>query len=353
MNRKSSQVNEFLTNPEFVRWVRDPDKELEIYWLKWMEAHPDKREDLKLAREIIQGFHFEQKLPDPVAKQEVLANILNSDHNVRKFNGGKVPPKEAPGSFSYWNRFGQAYKVAAILILAFGLSFMLNYSNRETAPVEPIAVVNTINKTTAYGEKLNFKLPDGTLVWLNAGSELKYPEEFDAAARIVHLKGEAFFEVEKGANWPFSVISNDLTTTALGTSFNINNEDKDNLSISLVSGKVKVENGLTHENILLLPGQQLQYSEESKKTVVGSFEESRVIGWKSGLLQFTQASFEEVHEELEKWYGVKIKVTGQPDRRWNLTGEYPDQDLEMVLKRISYIEQFEFSIEDKNVQIKF
>src|SRR5690606_30886186 len=117
----------------------------------------------------------------------------------------------------WWSRFDQATKVAAILVLAFGLSFTVNNFSREIAGEVPIAMVDTIVKSTAYGEKLNIKLPDGTLVWLNAGSELQYPEEFDSLARIVHVKGEAFFEVERGADWPFIVITNDLTTTALGT----------------------------------------------------------------------------------------------------------------------------------------
>lgn len=352
MSSKKGKINEFLTNPEFVRWVRDPDRELEVYWLKWMEAHPDKKEDLKLAREIIKGFCFRQKLPDPLIKQDVLVNILDSDSHIRNLQKDSLS-NSMTRLPSFWNKIGQASKVAAILLLAFGLSFMVDFLNKETKQVQPLATVNNIKKATAYGEKLNFKLPDGTTVWLNAGGELQYPEKFDSLARIVHLKGEAFFEVENRPNWPFKVISNDLITTAVGTSFNISNEDTDNLSISLISGKVKVKNGLTRENIFLLPGQQLRYSEESRKTVVGSFEESLVIGWKSGLLQFTQASFEEVREELEKWYGVKIKVEGKPLRKWNLTGEYSNQNLDMVLKRISYIEQFGFSINDKNVQIKF
>src|SRR5690606_25342168 len=117
--------------------------------------------------------------------------------------------------------------------------------------------------------------------------------------------------------------------------------------------RVKVENGLTEENVLLLPGQQLKYSQQSNKTVIGSFGKTQVTGWKSGLLQFANASFEEVREELEKWYGVKISVSGQPSRKWNLTGAYQDQNLELVLKRISYIEQLNFTIKDKSVHIKF
>jgi transmembrane sensor len=355
MSKENIHINEFLTDAEFVRWVRDPDKELEVYWLKWMEAHPDKREDLKLAREIIQGLQFEPKLPDPTLRQAVLTNILNgSSKDIRGlYDNRKNSPKNQQYLPSFWIRVDQFSKVAAILVLALALSVTVNYLHKAPPKPAAVALVKTINKATAYGEKLNFRLPDGSLVWLNAGSELNYPEKFDSLERVVYLKGEAFFEVEKGHDWPFSVICDNLTTTALGTSFNIKNERDGVLSISLISGKVKVENGLTDENVVLLPGQQLKYSQESNKTVIGSFGMNQVTGWKSGLLQFVNASFEEVREELEKWYGVKISVSGQPSRKWNLTGNYQDQNLELVLKRISYIEQLNFTIKDKSVQIKF
>src|SRR5690554_5327121 len=222
MSEENSHTNEFLTNPEFVRWVRNPDKELEVYWLKWMEAHPDKREDLKLAREIIQGLQIKKKLPDPDTKQVVLANILNgSSTNSNPFDEGMVSPKNEPRRPSFWDSLDQFSKVAAILVLTFVLSSTVNYLNIAPPKPAPIALVKTINKATAFGEKLNLKLPDGSLVWLNAGSQLQYPEKFDSTERIVYLLGEAFFDVEKGTGWPFRVVSGNLRTTALGTSFNI------------------------------------------------------------------------------------------------------------------------------------
>jgi ferric-dicitrate binding protein FerR (iron transport regulator) len=349
MINKKYLINEFLANPEFVRWVKDPDKELDIYWGKWMEANPELMEEIKLAREIILGFNFTHQMPESSLKETVLNNILNSSKSP-EVNGDSE--KSSFGSF-FWENIAQHYKVAAILVLTFGMSFLVNIFTRQAVVPEPVAEIITVRKFTANGEKLNFKLPDGSMVWLNSGSELRYPEEFDSAARIVHLKGEAFFNVDKGHPGYFSVISDNFTTTALGTSFNVNNSPDALLSISLVSGKVKVENGLTRENILLLPGQQLQYTEGTNKTVVGSFDEKRVTGWRSGILHFSNASFDEVQKQLESWYGVNIEVKGKPSRKWNLTGEYHNQNLYVVLSRISYIEDFKFSIQDKNVQIKF
>lgn len=346
---KGDEVNEFLANPEFVRWVKNPDRELERYWVKWMEANPDSVGNVKLAREMIHGINFHPQLPEAGMKEAVLANILT---------GSKTPAElsdsgQASQVSTLWIRIGQSYNVAAILIITFGMSFLFNFFHKTPVQPVPVAEINTIIKSTDKGEKLNFKLPDGSLVFMNSGSEISFPEKFDSAARVVQLKGEAFFEVNKSHPGPFQVISDDLTTTALGTSFNINNHKPSLLSISLVTGKVKVENGITRENILLVPGQQLQYAEGTNKTVVGSFNEKEVTGWMSGVLQFSLASFEEVRQELERWYGVNIQVSGKPARKWHLTGEYQNQNLEVVLHRISYIEEFKFSIQDKNVQIKF
>jgi len=352
MSEDNRKINELLTNPEFVRWVRNPDKELTLFWQEWMQGHPEKIQTIMLAREIVLGLQFRENTPRPDDKQALLAKILNEESKevdnsflMEISPDNKVTP-------TVWSKIGHFYKVAVILLVALALSLASNLIvTKNTSPL-PVSERRTVTKATEYGEKLNFKLPDGSVVRLNSGSELQFPEVFDTLERVVYLKGEGFFEVEK-SDQPFTVVANGLATTALGTSFNIKDGEDNALRISLVTGKVKVENMVTHENVLLLPGQQLTYSLETKKTVIGPFDEDQVIGWKFGLLQFTNASFEEVRKELEKWYGVKINVMGQPTRKWNLTGSYSNQNLEMVLKRISYIEHFNFSIQQKSVEIKF
>lgn len=346
---KGEEVNEFLANPEFVRWVKNPDRELERYWEKWMEANPEAVGYVKLAREMILGINFQAQLPESGIKESVLANILTGS----KIPSEKPDPGKASNGSSIWIKMGQSYKVAAILLFSIGVSLLFDYFHKTPVQQFPLSEIITVRKATNNGEKLNFKLPDGSLVWMNSGSEILFPEKFDSSARIVHLKGEAFFEVNKAHTAIFQVISDDLTTTALGTSFNINNHQPSLLSISLLTGQVKVENGLTRENILLVPGQQLQYAEGTKKTVVGSFDEKIVMGWMSGILQFSNASFDEVQKEIERWYGVKIQVSGRPARKWHLTGEYQNQNLEVVLNRISYIEAFKYTIQEKIVHIKF
>jgi ferric-dicitrate binding protein FerR (iron transport regulator) len=152
---------------------------------------------------------------------------------------------------------------------------------------------------------------------------------------------------------PFKVVSGDLTTIAIGTAFNINQFNEEKLCISLLNGKVKVENNLTEENITLDPGQQLRYFPESGKSSIAKFSAEDIMAWKEGVLKFSNASFWEVVKSLERWYGVSITVSGRPGNSWLLTGDYKNQNLDLVLERMAYIEAFEYSIKQKKVYIKF
>src|SRR5690554_3398746 len=122
MSDKKKRLDELLTNTEFVRWVRDPDWELDAYWLKWMEANPEKRKEVKLARELIQGLHFEAKTPDSGARQSVLANILNHDNTAAGLEEENRLSLQSARS-SIWNGLGQTARVAAILLLVVAASF--------------------------------------------------------------------------------------------------------------------------------------------------------------------------------------------------------------------------------------
>ncbi|GAB3652284.1 FecR domain-containing protein [Echinicola sediminis] len=343
-----NQLLEFLTNPEFVRWVKDPDEDLELYWSTWIKANPSKVPNLKMAREIILGIRVEEKRPEFDFKDEVLNNILQEDRVSENKTQGKLSDGEFVSKNTQW--FGQYYRVAAIISICVLLAFLYGTA---TKLIIPEAINSPIHKVADKGERMTFKLPDGSVVWLNSGSELSYPEQFLGDERRVVLEGEGFFEVAHDPQKPFRVQSSELVTTALGTSFNINNYKKENLQIALITGKVEVENLLTKAKNNLTPGQLLDYSPGSQETIIGPFEVREITGWKKGVLIFKEASFIDVMNSLEKWYGVEIEVLGAPSREWNIDISFENTGLERVLKRMAYIEDFEFEIKGKSVIIKF
>jgi len=343
------QIQDLLEDLEFIRWVKSPDADLNRYWNSWIEANPIRIEDVKLAKEIILNMTFPAKEASSDVKREVLNRLLleSSPPSTEKEDN-----QFFVRSF-FWIRMNQFTKIAAILVFCILLSFLFkNLLHFDKAT--PVGQnIQWISKKTNYGEKLNFRLPDGTVVWLNAGSSLHYPESFDSTVRLVRLKGEGFFEVAEDASKPFKVQSEGLTTTALGTSFNINSFNKNELKVSLVTGKVRIDGQADSQAYFLVPGQEFGINSENQQARISKFDVGLVQSWRNGKLIFCKAPFDQVKDKLERWYGVSITVDGGPSNGWRFTGKFENQTLETILTSMSNIEDFSFKINDKYVKIKF
>jgi len=216
-----------------------------------------------------------------------------------------------------------------------------------------VAVIQTLNKNIAKGEKLSFTLPDGTRVWLNSGSTISYPEKFDFDQRVIKMEGEGFFEIEKDTLRPFKVVSGGFVTTALGTSFNVKTNKTSGLKVSLVTGIVKVEGENSIEEYLLEPGLEFIDDLKSGKKTIRKFNPDKVLAWKEGRIIFENASLSEVVMTLEDWYGVEIHLVNAENVKWKFSGEYQNQILDNVLNSMSFIEKFNYKINGKNIELTF
>ncbi|HSI75199.1 MAG TPA: FecR domain-containing protein [Lunatimonas sp.] len=347
-------VIELLSQAEFVRWVQNPDEELDAFWKQWMIAHPDRIGDVKLARELLLGMKLgPMDNPPKEIKQDVLLKILQDD----KKSSSVTPKKDIdpPTNYFGWDRFSQLQRVAAVLFIGFFIAFIYGLSNLnlEEEISEPIAV-EWVTRKTQNGEKLKITLPDNSEVWLNASTEISFPERFEGNERSVTLNGEAFFEVYSDSVQPFVVSASGLLTKAVGTSFAVSKDSQtQKTKVSLASGKVQIIHPDADINEWLAPGQQLVFDEKNRKTHIGTYEWKREIGWKEGWLVFKKASFTEVVDALEKWYGVKVRTINNPTRKWDYSGDYQRQTLDNILESMAYIEQFTYTINDKQVTIKF
>ncbi|MEQ9290214.1 MAG: DUF4974 domain-containing protein [Cyclobacteriaceae bacterium] len=249
------------------------------------------------------------------------------------------------------------YAVAILLILCSGLVFYFQSDEETPATVEN----QLITKSNTAGRKSEIHLKDGTVINLNAESELSYHEVFSDTARMVWLEGEAFFDVAKDASRPFYVISRDIIVQALGTSFNVSGyPEQGTFRVSLATGKVKVgeKSGSwldkTAPQITLEPGQEVYYqSEEKVFSTVQEFDANQVQGWTEGVLHFNKASLEDIIRKLERWYGVDIELVTLPERALNYTGQFKRQNLENVLTSMAFVNNFEFEINNKNVVLNF
>jgi ferric-dicitrate binding protein FerR (iron transport regulator) len=199
--------------------------------------------------------------------------------------------------------------------------------------------------TTKAGEQFSLVLADGTKVWLNAASSLRYPVNFNGDIRQVELTGEAYFEVVHNAARPFNVLANGIRVEDIGTSFDVNAySDEPVIRTTLVEGSVKVSKGTA--SAMLKPGQAAATSGETIR--VGEGDMASVTGWKNGLFHFNHAGLDEVMRQLARWYNVKVEYEGEVPRT-TINGEiYRNMTASKVFEGLSYL-KVKFRIEGDKI----
>lgn len=246
---------------------------------------------------------------------------------------------------------------AVILLLMSFTSVIFYFSQQEKMRLEnlPAEIPSYVIRENKAGQKTKIFLPDGSVAFLNSSSSIKYLSGFIGDERRVVLEGEAFFEVAKDETKPFIVESRTIETIALGTAFNINAfDDSDVIRVSLVDGEVRVNQiGNNAETVILNPGYEVIVEPNSQSFLEMPFKTDDVLGWKEGKLVFKQATFYEVSQKLERWYGVQIKIRGNVPINWKVTTVYHDQSLKNVLTDLKYSKKFAYEINESTVTITF
>lgn len=274
------------------------------------------------------------EMPTEIDKQKILREILASSRTRKR---------------SHW--LPVAARITAGLSLVAVLLWMLLLWNKNTAVTAP-PQAETIVKENPPGLKTLFKPPDGTSVKLNSLSKLHYSSDLGSGERHVFLQGEAFFEVASDTSRPFSVYTGNITTTAIGTSFNINSFPKnEDILVSLTSGKVVVKDTRDNQSFILRPGEEVAYNKSLETMEIGEFNLFERISWKQNIIIFKNADMEEIHEVLERWYGVRITIDPNVNQTISFTGEFENQPLENVLKSMAFATQLKYKINQKNITI--
>ncbi|HEY0612173.1 MAG TPA: FecR domain-containing protein, partial [Chitinophaga sp.] len=190
----------------------------------------------------------------------------------------------------------------------------------KTASQVPASVSYNILRTPKGGQ-YQLVLPDGTKVWLNAASSLRFPTQFTETTRSVDLTGEAYFEVAKNAAQPFHVKVEGMDITVLGTSFNIMAyTDENTIKTTLLEGAVKVTKG--NEERLLHPGQQSQLEAGSSIKVINNADIELAVAWKNGFTSFRSADIRTIMRQVMRWYNIEVEYEGEIPQRV-FTGDIP------------------------------
>jgi transmembrane sensor len=219
--------------------------------------------------------------------------------------------------------------VAAVFALFFSLWLEWPALQSSLSPVR----LTTI--TVSAKQKKQVVLPDGSIVWINSSSQIKYPLKFKNTIREVYLAGEAYFDIKHNASRPFIIHTGKVITTVLGTAFNIK-EDRLNhtVVVTVTRGKVNVADG--NQSLgTLTPNHQITFNTLSNKHIQNSIDAEKVIAWQENYIHFNDITFAEATARLEQRFKVKIRFANDKVKDCQFTGTaLKQQKLENILKVI-------------------
>ncbi len=205
------------------------------------------------------------------------------------------------------NRFTSLRRIAAAVLLMLSSSLGSIYLYEHYLTRETFRWIET---STPSGGQTKLLLPDGSVAWINAKSEIKYSTRFGTADRELHLNGEAYFEVNKNKKLPFSVHTGNMEVIATGTMFNIRSYTDDSISeVQLLEGGVDVL--IADKRYSLEPDEKIVYNKQLAIAAVEPVDAQRAIQWTKGKVSFYQASIPDIYKMLERHFDVRIQIDSE------------------------------------------
>ena len=240
---------------------------------------------------------------------------------------------------------------ASVLIFAVLVRFIYQSQFLQPEDSEPGMEIQHKAFKTALGEKKNITLPDGTILHLNAGSELKVPVPFSDTTRTVHLQGEAYLQVVHEPSRPFIVVTEHAEVQVLGTAFNVNAYlDEEYTTVVVSKGKVKLSAGKGGA-VLLTKNQLGSYSSVSGTIHRNTVYSTSYSGWKNNELVFRDQPLKDIAKVLERWYAVEIEIKGLSLQEHRFTGKYKEITLHDLLNDMSQVMQFQYQLDENKLAI--
>ncbi len=300
---------------------------------KWLNADPSNKvifQKLLKTLETSSTVNFDVWTPDV---EKALSNVMlavNAKTPVFKLN------------IYLWR------KIAVIFILIFGIaSVLLNILNIPLIPGKG----NYIETVCEYGEKAQIILPDGTKVWLNSGSILKYPSNFSNFKREVDLTGEAYFDVKKNNHSKFKVNASEIEIIVFGTQFSVSAYPEDNkIKTYLFNGKVSIRQNKSKE--ILNPGEQATYYKNKKQLLVDRNLKRLPSTWKDGKLILRSESLLQLTKILTRRFDVNFIFKDEECKNYIYSGTIENEMLPDILNAVSMASPINYSIEGENIVLK-
>jgi len=345
----------FIENPQFLNWVFKSNPVVEIYWEHYLIENPQEADQLLELKARLTELRFSNDIMTISEKKELgirITSRLNRElkHNKRRLILNTLMKYAAValifaaigGLVVYFNiNRGNIYQQFAqqtiqvpssvqgpLLITSSGENVNLkksnstvDYSKSGTVVLNNDSVLKTAEDASTvmnqlvipYGNQSRIVLSDNTVVWLNAGSRLVYPTQFNGKTREVLLFGEGYFEVTKNPEKPFIVKTSNLDIRVLGTKFNISTYAEDNvIQTVLKEGSVAVRRngaGLFEKDIIMKPNQMASFDKTTNQSKIQEVDANYYTLWTKGLISFDEIDFVRVTKKLERFYNISINFS--------------------------------------------
>lgn len=320
-DKEKQELNEWLEDQSFVNWAKRTDQDDMQRWELYFNLNPSKWHLAKMGRTLALGIPFREIKRDEFSGRGSL-NLVLDQLNKTSARGSVVNKTTI-------NISGKAWLVAATVALMVLASIGTYYHFFYNPAMELV---------TNYGQQLDYVLPDGSKVNLNANSNLTY---YKQEPRTVWLNGEAYFEVEKkpqnGAK--FQVITQDLSVTVLGTSFNVNTRN-DKTKVYLTEGKVTLKvPDYVQDTIEMHPGDLISYSKKLNDLDDSHTDASALeaASWKEGALIFKDRPLMDALFEIEDIYGIQFIIRRGDLLKETISGGVPINDLQVTINTLTEV----------------
>lgn len=316
-----------MTKDLFIKYLQGNCSEEEFeQLLKWIKEESLTISGKGMVQEVWNEFEPEAG-PAELTKYNRILDRIHHQININQ-NSGPVITSKTSGKHRIMLI---VTRVAAILLLPL-LSLLLytNLSDRNRYADN----LNDLEVVAPAGSRMNIELGDGTKVWLNHGSKLKYPYRFSGKSRKVFLTGEAYFSIAHNKDIPFIVGTTRLDVKATGTEFNVSAYPDDHaVETTLVEGKVILYKNSSNQEIKVLsPGECLKFDAEKNVYALESGSIEKYVAWKDGLLVFKNDPMEDIAKKLARWYNVDVEITNEKAKEYTCTATFTDETLSQALE---------------------
>ena len=305
----------------------------------WLKASPENQKHFQQMREIWFST-ISANEEERYNKEDAYSRFLSRTR--------QIPQKEKTVKKLSLHKF--FYGAAAV-----ALRCLISFASYRTGTEQVKKQFAEMVVEAPLGSKTRLYLPDGTLVWLNAGSTITYSQGFGVEERKLKLSGEGYFEVTRNKQLPFEITTKELQLRVLGTKFNFRNYPEDEeVSVSLLEGKVSLRNYLKNDALCYLePDQKAILNKKNGKLMVSASEARYTAEWTNGFLFFDEELLPDIIKELERSYNVKIYIEDESLKTFRFYGNFvrKEQTIQEILEMLASTGKLEYKIEGKTVRL--